>query len=317
MSYEIKNRLEQYIRQEQALLDQLSQLKRRRVDVGTEISKAIISEGAAAFATDLFESSMAGRLGRKLTKAVLDQKQKEQLLIQERNIGNQHNFLIQSVRAFLSSISLKRRNLKEPNSSKLIAKLDRAQEFVKVDTRIRRTITPLRSIANKPLIYNKDIPAQQIAKEVIVSPGKPFTGSIKLKEILRSSRGYVKIIDPYVDETTLEFLLSIHKGVPTKLLTAHTGGEEKERRFKRACKRFKVERPQFETRKCEPGLIHDRFILTQTQGWNIGSSLKDFGKKMSVITEISTQTKSEVEKTCTSVKAISLRFCHQFLEPPY
>ena len=216
MSHEIKNRLEQYIRQEQALLDQLFQLKRQRVDVGTEIGKAIISEGVAAFATDLFESSMAGRLGRKLTKAALDQKHKEQLLIHERNIENQHNFTVQSVRAFLSSISLKRRNLREPNSSKLVAKLDRAQEFVKVDTRIRRTITALRGIANKPLIYNKDIQALQTVKEVIIPPGEPFTSSLKLKEILRSVQGYAKIIDPYVDETTLEFLIHVPKSLPIK-----------------------------------------------------------------------------------------------------
>jgi len=294
MSQEIKNRLEQFIQQEQALLDQLFQLKRQRVDVGAEIGKTIISEGAAAFAADLFESSVAGRLGRKLTKAIIDEKQKQQFLIQERNMENQHNFLLQSVRAFLSFISLKRRNLMEPNSSELVAKLDRAQEFVKVDTRIRRTTTALRGIANKPLIYNKDIPAQRIV-EVIVPPGEPFTSSIKLKEILRCTHGYAKIIDPYVDEITLEFLLSIPKEVPIKLLTAYMGGDEKEGRFKRACQRFKSERPQFEIRKCEPRLIHDRFILSQTQGWSIGSSLKDIGKKLSMIKELSTQTKNEAE----------------------
>ena len=131
----------------------------------------------------------------------------------------------------------------------MVAKLDRAQEFVKVDTRIRRTITALRGIASKSLVYNKDIPAQQIVKEVIVPPSKPFTGAMKLKEILRSVQGYAKIIDPYVDETTLEFLINIPKGLPLKVLTEYTGGKEKERRFKRACQRFRVERPQFEIRK--------------------------------------------------------------------
>lgn len=305
MSHEIKNRLEQYIQQEQALLDQVFQLKRQRVDVGTDIGKAVISEGAAAFATDLFESATAGRLGRKLAKAILDQKQKEQLLIQERNIENRHNSLIQGVKAFLSSISLKRKNLNEPNSSKLVAKLDRAQDFVKVDTRIRRTITALRGIANKPLIHNKDIPTQAITKEVIIPPGEPFTSSLKLKEILRGTHGYAKIIDPYVDEITLEFLLSIPKRIPIKLLTAYTGGKEKERRFKRACQRFRTERPQFEIRKCEPTLIHDRFILTQTQGWSIGPSLKDIGKKLSMMKLISSQSKRETEKMFDKIWAKS------------
>jgi len=309
MSHEIKSRLEQYIQQEQALLDQVFQLKRQQVDVGADIGKAVMSEGAAAFVADLFESAEAGRLGRKLTKAILEKKQKEQFLVQEKNIENRHNSLIQGVKAFLSSISLKRKNLKDPNSSKLVAKLDRAQEFVKVDTRIRRTITALAGIVNKPLIYNKDIPTQAITKEVIVPPGEPFTSSLKLKEILRGTHGYAKIIDPYVDEITLEFLLSIPKEVPIKLLTAYTGGKEKKRRFKRACQKFRTERPQFEIRKCEQMLIHDRFILTQTQGWSIGPSLKDIGKKLSMMKLISSQSKRETEKMFDKIWTKSKPVC--------
>jgi len=296
MSQDIRGCLEQYIQQEQTLLDQISQLRRQRGDIGTEMSKTIISEGAAALAADLFESSLAGKLGRKLTKSILNQKQKNQLLVQEHSIESQHNSLVQNVRTFISSVSLKRNKLKEPNSYELIAKLDRAQEFAKVDTRIKRTITALRGIANKQLIYNKDIQALETVKEVIIPPGEPFTSSLKLKEIFRSVQGYAKIIDPYVDERTLEFLISIPKGLQIKVLTEHTGGEEKERQFKRACQRFKTERPKFEIRKCKPKLIHDRFLLTQTQGWSIGSSLKDIGKKLSMIKEISTQSKNETEK---------------------
>ena len=129
---------------------------------------------------------------------------------------------------------------------------------------------------------------------------------MKLKEILRSVQGYAKIIDPYVDETTLEFLINIPKGLPIKVLTEYTGGKEKERRFKRACQRFKVERPHFQIRKCKPKLIHDRFILTQTQGWSIGPSLKDIGKKLSMIKEISSQTKDEAEKVFDQIWSKSI-----------
>jgi len=296
MSYDFKNRLEQYIWQEQALLDQLLRLKGQQVDVGAEVGKTIISEGMAALAKDFFESSVAGRLGRKITKTFINQKQKEQLLIQERNIEAQHNSLVHNVRILLSSISIKRANLKEPNSFKLVARLDRVQEFVKVETRIKRTVMVLRDLANKPLIDNKDIPPLQLVKEVIVPPSKPFTSAMKIKEILQNAQGYVKVIDPYVDKTTLEFLLNVPEGLSIKLLTQYTGGEKREGPFKRACQMFKVERPQFEIRKCDK-LIHDRFILTQTQGWSIGSSLKDIGKRLSMINEISTQTKHEIEKT--------------------
>jgi hypothetical protein len=295
MSEDIKSRLQEYVKQEQVLLDQILQLGNQK-NVGAEIGKAVLSEGAAALAAGLFESSTAGRLGRKLTKSALDQQQKNQLMIQERNIESQHNSLVQRVSDFVSSVSIKRRSLQEANSYELIRKLERAQEFLKVETRIRRTVTILMSIASKQLIYNKDIQASQSVKEIIILPGEPFSGSLRLKEMLRSVRGYAKIIDPYVDETTLEILFEIPEDVSIKLLTEHTGGEGKEKQFGRACQKFITERPLYQARKCEPRLIHDRFILTKTQGWSVGSSLKDIGKKMSMIKEISIESKTEAER---------------------
>ena len=83
------------------------------------------------------------------------------------------------------------------------------------------------SIASKQLIYNKDIRALQTAKEIIIPPGEPFSGSLRLKEMLRNVKGYAKIIDSYVDETTLEFLLEIPEDVPIRLLTEHTMAKKK------------------------------------------------------------------------------------------
>ena len=296
MPNKIKNRLQQFIQQEQQLLNQLHQIKTRQKGVGTQIGNTVISEGAGAFAAELLESSKAGRLGRRFTKTFLDQKRREQSQIQKRTIESKHDSVIQSIRAFLSSVSIKTKNIAEPNSHRLVAKIDRAQEYVRIDTKIRRTVIALESMGEKSLIYSKDIPALQISKETLVSPGKPFTGSIKIKEILKSCRGYVKVIDPYINEATLELLINIPEGVPTRLLTAFTGGEEKEGKRKRTYRKFKEERPEFEIKKCRSNLIHDRFILTKTHGWNVGSSLKDFGKKLSIITELSTEAKGNVEK---------------------
>jgi len=294
LSNEIKNNIENYIHQEQSLLDGFSQLKRQQKDIGSEIGKAVVAEGVAAFATELLESSLVGKYGRKITKSILDQKQKEQISTIERSMENRHNALIQDVRNFLSTVSIKKRGMKESTSSQLIEKITKAQEFVKLDTRIRRTIKALISVLNEPLIYNKEVQVQQ--EEVVILPGKPFTGTLKLKEILQNIQGYAKIIDPYVDETTLELLLNTREGIPIKILTSYTGGKEKERHFEKVCQRFKTERPQFEIRKCDGKLIHDRFVLDQNQGWNIGSSLKDIGKGMSMIKTISPQSKRETEK---------------------
>ena len=84
MSGEIKSHLGHFIQLEQAFLVQLSQLTRQG-NVGKEIGKAVISEGAAAIIANLFESSSAGKLGRKLTKAALEQRQKDQVLVEKQN----------------------------------------------------------------------------------------------------------------------------------------------------------------------------------------------------------------------------------------
>lgn len=293
MSHEIRSRLEQYLQREQSLLNELLQLKRQRKAVGAEIGKDIVAEGVAAFATDLFESSRAGRYGRKITKSIFDKQQKEQFLVRERSIENRHNALTQGIISFLTSVSINKKGLKEPNSFQLIKKIEKAQDYAKVETCINRTIKSLKSIASRPLIYNKEIP---VMLEVVIPPGQPFTSVLKLRKILQSIQGYAKIIDPYVDETTLELFLYIPEGLPIKVLTAYTGGAEKGRRFVRSCNRFKKERHQFEIRRCEVKVIHDRFILDKNKGWSIGSSLKDIGKKLSMIKIISSQSKRETEK---------------------
>jgi len=60
-------------------------------------------------------------------------------------------------------------------------------------------------------------------------------------------------------------------------------GRTKKKCFKRLCEKFKIERPEFEIRKCYLKLIHDKFILTRKQGLSFGTSLKDIGKKPSMI----------------------------------
>lgn len=85
------------------------------------------------------------------------------------------------------------------------------------------------------------------------------------------------------------------KNIPILLLTENIGGKKRAKPFIRSCNTFKVERPQFQIRKCKKGLLHDRYIISRNQVYSIGSSLKDLGKKMSSIIEI-TETKTEIEK---------------------
>jgi len=278
---DIRTRLKQFVWRENSLLEELSKLKDQKR--GSEATKALVGEVAA---------SLAGRVGRKVAKSIVEQKQRQLFHAEEMRTEGRHNSVVQEIRDFLSTISMKRKRLKEPNSGELVAKIARAQDFVRIGTRIRRTIRAIESMLNRELIYNEEIPVQP--GETVILPRKPFTGSVKLKEILRSLRGYAKILDPYVDERTLELLIAIPEGLPIKVLATYTGGRTTERRFVRTCKAFKAERPRFEIRKSRE--IHDRFILGEKKGWNIGSSLKDLGKRMSMINALSPGIKKKAEE---------------------
>lgn len=263
MSSDIQNRLFSFIRQEQTLLTQLGEHKRQSKNVYTEVAQDIIGKGIKDIITDIFDSPWMGRTGHKITKKKLAQSVKEQLKIKESEIERRHNNIVREMRTYLDSISEWKPNLTKENSTALRIKMENAQNYVKTETRIKHTIRVLEDLTFRRLVYNKEIPLAPLS-EVVIPPGKPLTGKIILKNVLGSVQGYVKIIDSYVSDATLELLLAVPEKIPIKLLTENIGGKKRTRSFLRTCKQFKDERPSFETRKCEKGKLHDRLILTRT-----------------------------------------------------
>lgn len=304
MSSDIQNRLFSFVRQEQTLLTQLGEHKRQSNNVFAEVAQEIISKGVKDIISDFFDSAWMGRTGQKITKKKLAQSVKEQLKIKESEIERRHNNIVREMRAYLDSISEWKPNLSKENSTALRNKLENAQNYVKIETKIKHTIRVLEDLTLRRLVYNKEIPLAPLS-EVVVPHGKPLTGKIELKKILGSAQGYVKIIDSYVSDATLELLLAVPEKIPIKLLTENIGGKKRRGSFLRTCKQFKVERPSFEIRKCEKGKLHDRLILTEERGWIVGQSLKDFGKKHSTIKELSKKGKKENEEIFNQYWALS------------
>jgi hypothetical protein len=266
MSSEIKRSLEHYITKGENLLEELKLAKLQQKNVQANLGRNILAEGVRYFTADIFESAGVGRTAKKLTKAYLEQQKKAQQALINRNYNIHFDSWMGNIKEFLSTISFWKTNLKEKNSQQLINRFDKVQEYVRPETKISRSIRTLRGISNKPLIYNKEM-----------------------------TTGHIKIIDPYVNEETLDILLSVPKNLPLFLLTTFTGGENKERRFVKLCKKFKAERSRFEIRKTDPKHIHDRFILTKGKGWSIGTSLNSIGNKMSIITELLKNPRKEAE----------------------
>lgn len=306
MSQDIQRMIESLIQQGEMLLVQLAKIKEPGLTVERELLKDALSEGAGFIARDVLELPGGGRHARKYTRAFFNQQQKRQLAEAERAVEAQFTSWFQNIRGFLSTVSIQKPRLKPTgNSFELVRQLNKVRTYKRLETKIRNTIRILNTFSNQPLIFNKDIPQflekvqfekkKKAAKEIVLLPKRPFTGLRELKNILKNAEGYVKIIDPYVGEETLDLLIDIPEKLSIRFLTSHTGGKDKERRFRRLCQKFKIERPGFEIRKCDPKLIHDRFILARRKGWSVGTSLKDIGKKLSMIKEMSSQVKAEME----------------------
>jgi len=280
------------------MLQQLKQAKMQQKNAQTELSKSLLAEGVGLITREILESAQGGRIAKKFAKTYLEQQQRVQFASIEQNFGIQFDSWLQGVKSFLSNVSIWKRDLKEPNSQQLIKSFDRIYEYARPETKIRQALAILKGISNKPLIYNKDIPQKppkEEVKEILLPPGSPYTGFRKMENLLKEAKEYVKIIDPYVDEETLDTLLSVPKETSILLLTAFLGGEDREKRFIKLCQRFRAERPKFNIGKCDPRLIHDRFILTHGKGWSIGTSIKDVGKKLSIITELLDNTRGQIE----------------------
>jgi len=275
--------IDSYIYQEDGLLAQLEQIQKQKEDIGTQITK----EAASFLARGYF-----GRTGGKIARSLVEQGEKERINQQLNEVDRQHRDIVRGIHAFLSKVSEWNKNLKEPNSKQLLTRLDKAQEGVRVKTRVNATKKLLTSLKLKSLVYNTEIP-NITPKEAVLAPGSPFRGLLELTNVFKSVTGYVKICDPWADLKTLEIFLSIPENVQIKFLTEKTGGKSKANRFKRACKAFQEEHPGFEIRKVQG--LHDRFILTKKQGWSVGSSIKDFGKDFSALTPLSDEVKKDTE----------------------
>ena len=108
-----------------------------------------------------------------------------------------------------------------------------------------------------------------------------------LSEIFASAVHSICIIDPYVGKKTLDHLAGIRKDVPVLILTKNV--KELPESYYRD---HLLEHPRTEIRKISRNYDHDRFIMIDRDHpkrekiYGIGTSLKDTGKSLTVITEL-------------------------------
>lgn len=152
-----------------------------------------------------------------------------------------------------------------------------------------------RTSSRKELPYSEKIPTNAI--EVIhVEKGQQFTALKRIEGIFMNAEGYLKLMDNWVDERTLDFIVHISPIMPVKILTSKIQNKTKfETGFKRLCEQ---RNQNLELRINTPSDFHDRYIISQNDFWISGQSLKDIGlKKFGIVARIgNTPEKQSVER---------------------
>lgn len=126
-------------------------------------------------------------------------------------------------------------------------------------------------------------PLQETADERLIEPGTPHSAYVFLRDIIEAASRRVFLVDPYVDRTLFSLLFNVAAGVEIRILT----------RPQNVPADFVTEAGKFTQQsgaqlECRVGLddFHDRFLAIDDRLFFSGASLKDLGKKGSVVGEI-------------------------------
>ncbi len=130
-------------------------------------------------------------------------------------------------------------------------------------------------------IVDNKVVSSSLAKETILTVGKPYDAFKIIESILLSAKKRVYIIDAHVDESLFDLYFdSLDIAVEIKVLSKFMHGK-----FEAIGKKFKVQHPKFEIRLSND--VHDRYVIADNRAWTFGQSLKDAGNKPVCIIEIS------------------------------
>lgn len=119
-----------------------------------------------------------------------------------------------------------------------------------------------------------------IDDQVFVPAGESKRGHGVLEQVIRSEiEEYLKVCDPYVSCDTLDLLANSPQGTSILLLTDKIHSPQ---RFRDCIADLRDRSIDIDVRILKH-LMHGRYMLTRGKGWTVDHSLKDFGKKDSLI----------------------------------
>ena len=113
-------------------------------------------------------------------------------------------------------------------------------------------------------------------KDKIFYDGQLYEGYSFIKNLFKKATNRIIIIDSYLDYSVLEMMTDINVDI-TIYIASHTPLSNREISLFQANHNLNVTRTNS---------YHDRFIIIDSELYNIGSSIKDIGKKISHISKL-------------------------------
>jgi len=127
-----------------------------------------------------------------------------------------------------------------------------------------------------------------------IDPEKALTGIRVVEELFGSLAGEIRICDPYFAGGTLDYIAQCARASGVRLLTENVQDSGRTRRDLAAFTREHT--MPLEVRVSQPGKLHDRYILHQDGMLLIGTSIKDVGKKQSIVVRLSDSFAAEMSR---------------------
>ena len=115
---------------------------------------------------------------------------------------------------------------------------------------------------------------------LFIDPTQAVKATLSLHDFFSKLKGTVRVCDAYLDNTTLEHLHALNKGVTVQLLTKNVKDSGPLRRIVAA---WKSEGRNLEIRVDGSAPLHDRYIIDDAIMTILGTSLNGFGKKQCFI----------------------------------
>jgi len=141
----------------------------------------------------------------------------------------------------------------------------------------------------KPKSFRKGLRVERFAAQNYIKKGDSFKSYIKLRDLMKSAKKSITIIDPYVDDQILLMIQPLEPKI-NKIIITDTDRVTPADFFVQI-KKLKNDRHLINIYNSKN--FHDRFICIDGNWWHSGHSFKNLGEKDSILSKV---TKKNAQK---------------------